>query len=287
MIAVTGATGHLGRHVIGQLLDRGVEPSDIVAAVRSPEKAADLADRGVEVREADYTKPDTLESAFTGIDRLLLISSSEVGKRVAHHRNVIDAAKTNDVGLLAYTSILDAARSPMQLAAEHKTTERLIRESDLPFVFLRNGWYIENYTEQLDQALAQGALYGSAGEGRISAATRADYAAAAAAVLADGNHEGAVYELGGNEAFTMDELAAEITEQSGTEVVYHDLPVEAYTEALVDAGLPEGYAAALADSDEGIADGYLYTDSRDLQRLIGHPTTPLSEAVADALETRG
>ena len=286
MIAVTGATGHLGRHVINHLLDRGTRPSEITAAVRSPEKAADLADRGVEVRESDYTKPDTLESAFADVDRLLLISSSEVGERVAHHRNVIEAAKTNDISFLAYTSILNADESPLQLAAEHKTTEKLIRESDLPFVFLRNGWYIENYTEQLDQALEQGALYGSAGDGRISAATRADYAAAAAVVVADGNHEAAIYELGGDEAFTMDELAAEITEQSGTEVIYHDLPVEAYTKALVDAGLPEAYAAALADSDEGIADGYLYTDSGDLQRLIGHPTTLLSEAVADALETR-
>lgn len=286
MIAITGSTGHLGRLVIEDLLDRGVDPSEIVATARSPEKAADLANRGVEVREADYTKPDTLASAFMGIDRLLLISSSAVGERVAHHRNVVDAAETNDVGVLAYTSMLRADTAPMQLATEHEATETYIRDSDLPFIFLRNGWYIENYTEQLDPVLERGAFLGSAGDGRISGATRADYAAAAATVLTSDGHEGAVDELGGDEAFTMSELAEVVTEQSGTEVVYRDLPAEEYEQALVDAGLPEGYAAVLADSDEGIADGHLYTESDDLRWLIGRPTTPLEEAVAAALEAR-
>lgn len=283
MIAVTGATGHLGRLVVQDLLDRGVAPSDIVAAVRSPEKASDFADRGVDVREADYTKPDTLESAFVGVDRLLLISSSEVGQRVEHHRNVVNAAKQTGVDFLAYTSMLRADTSPMQLATEHKATEEWIRDSGLPFAFLRNGWYIENYTEQLDRVLERGALIGCADEGRISGATRADYAAAAAAVLTGEGHEGAVYELGGDEAFTMAELAAEITAQSSTEVVYRDLPAEEYTQALVDSGLPEPYAAVLADSDQGVAEGYLYTESDDLRRLIGRPTTPLTDAVAAAL----
>lgn len=286
MIAVTGATGHLGRLVVQDLLDRGIAPSELVAAVRSPEKASDLAERGVEVREADYTKPDTLASAFAGVDRLLLVSSSEVGQRVAHHRNVVDAAQETGVGFLAYTSILRADTSPMQLAAEHKATEALIREAGLPFAFLRNSWYIENYTEQLDRALERGALIGSADEGRISGATRADYAAAAAAVLTGEGHEGAVYELGGDDAFTMDELAEEITRQSGTEVVYRDLPAEAYAQTLVDAGLPEPYAAVLADSDRGIAEGHLYTERDDLRRLIGRPTTPLSDAIAEALTAR-
>ena len=286
MIAVTGATGHLGRLVVKDLLDRGVAPSELVAAVRSPEKASALADHGVAIRRADYTEPASLKSAFEGIDRLLLISSSEVGERVSHHRNVVDAAEETGVGFLAYTSMLRAATSPMQLAAEHRATEELIRESGIPFTFLRNGWYIENYTEQLDQALAQGVLIGSAGEGRISGATRADYAAAAAAVLTGEGHEGEVYELGGDEAFTMDEVAEEITAQSGTEVVYRDLPVEEYRQALVDAGLPEPYAAALADSDRGIAEGHLYVESGDLRRLIGRPTTPLADAVAAALDAR-
>lgn len=284
MIAVTGATGNLGRLVVHDLLDRGIPPREIVAAVRSPERASDLAERGVEIREADYSEPDTLNAAFEGIDRLLLISSPALGERLSHHRNVVDAAEANGVGFLAYTSILRAGTSPLKLAAEHRETEEYIRESGLPFTFLRNGWYIENYTEQLDHALEQGALIGSAGDGRISGAARADYAAAAAAVLAGDGHEGEVYELGGDRAFTMDELAAEITEQSGIEVDYHDLPPEEYRKALVDAGLPDARAEAFADADQGIAEGHLFTESEDLRRLIGRPATPMPEAVEDALE---
>ena len=284
MIAVTGATGNLGGLVVHDLLDRGVPPSDVVAAVRSPETAADLAEKGVQVRNADYDQPETLQTAFDGVDRLLLISSSEVGQRVPQHQNVVDAAEDNDVDLLAYTSMLRADTSPMELATEHRATEDALRESDLSVVLLRNGWYLENYTEQLDQALERGALVGSAGDGRISAAARADYAAAAAAVLTEDGHAGAAYELGGDEAFTMDDLTAEITRQSGTEVVYHDLPVEEYKEVLVEAGLPEPQAAVFADSDRGIAEGHLYTESDDLHRLIGRPTTSMEEAVADALE---
>lgn len=283
MIAITGATGNLGRLVVEHLLDGGVEPSNIVAAVRSPDKAADFVERGVEVRKADYTLPETLQAAFEDVERLLLISSSEVGERVAHHRNVVEAAKETDVDFLAYTSMLRADSSPMQLAVEHRTTEEMIQDAGIPYTLLRNGWYIENYTENLDQALQQGALYGSAGEGRISGATREDFATAAAEVLTGEGHEGAVYELGGDEAFTMEELAEEVSEQSGTEVEYHDLPAGKYAEVLQEAGLPEAYAEVLADSDQGIAEGHLYVDSGDLSELIGRPTTPLSEAVAEAL----
>lgn len=283
MIAVTGATGNLGGLVVETLLDEGVPPSDIVAAVRSPEKASDLANRGIDVRKGDYTLPDTLESAFTGIDRLLLISSSEVGQRVEHHSNVVEAAEATGVNFFAYTSMVRADTSPMMLASEHRVTEERIRESDLPFTLLRNGWYIENYTETLDQALERGMLVGCAEGGRISGATRADYAGAAAAVLTGEGHEGETYELGGDEAFTMEELAEEITRQSGTEVVYQDLPPDEYVEVLKEAGLDDAFAEVLADSDQGIAEGHLYVESDDLRRLIGRPTTPLSEAVADAL----
>jgi len=285
MIAITGATGHLGRLVVEDLLDRGVAPSEIVAAVRSPEKAADLAARGVTVREADYTKPGTLETAFQGVDRLLLVSSSEVGQRLGHHANVIEAAQRAGVGLLVYTSLAFADTSPMMLAAEHKATEALIRESGLPFVILRNGWYTENYTGSLAQTLQNGAIVGSAGEGRVSAATRADYAAAAAAVLTGEGHEGSVYELGGDDPFTMAELAAEIARQSGTEVVYRDMPTEEHVRTLVGFGLPESVAALLADFDAAIAQDYLLVESGDLRRLIGRPTTPLADAVAEAIET--
>lgn len=283
MIAVTGATGHLGRLVIDHLLRRGAEPSEVVAAVRSPAKVADLAERGVVVREADYTKPDTLGPAFDGVDRLLLISASDVGRRAAQHRNVIEAAQGAGVGLLAYTSVAHADASPLMLAAEHRETEAAIRASGLPFVLLRNGWYTENLTGTLAQTLQQGAILGSAGDGRVSAAPRNDYAEAAAAVLTTDGHEGAVYELGGDDAFTMAELAEEITRQSGTDVVYRDLPPEEYERALVGFGLPDDAAALLRDFDEAIAEGALLVESGDLRRLIGRPTTPLADAVADAL----
>lgn len=286
MIAVTGATGNLGRLVVNDLLDREVSPSEIVAAVRSPEKASDLAERGVEVREADYTKPETLDAAFKDIDRLLLISSNAVGEREEQHKNVVDAAEANGVEFFAYTSMLRADTSPMQLASEHEATEEYIQASDLSFTFLRNGWYIENYTEQLDQALERGAFLGSASNGRISGATRADYAAAAATVLTGTGHEEEIYELGGDEAFTMNDLAEEVTKQSGTEVVYRDLSPAEYERALVEAGVPEAQAAVFADSDRGIAEGHLYTESDDLHQLIGRPSTPLEDAVADALEAR-
>jgi NAD(P)H dehydrogenase (quinone) len=283
-IVVTGATGNLGRLAIDALLARDVAASDIVAAVRTPEKAADLADRGVQVREADYSKPETLAGAFAGAQKLLLISSSEVGQRVPQHRNAIDAAKAAGVGLLAYTSILRAQTSPMVLAAEHTKTEQLIEESRLPYVFLRNGWYIENYTANLGPALQIGSIFGSAGAGLVAAATRADYAAAAAAVLLGEGHENSIYELGGDEPFTMTHLAAEVSRHSGKEITYQDLPADEYTKVLTGTGLPEAYATILADSDVNISRGHLNTDSRHLSRLIGRPTTPLTDAVAAALK---
>ena len=283
MIGITGATGHLGRLVVQNLLERGIAPDRIAALVRSPEKADDLVDAGVLVRRADYTEPDTLRSALDGVRRLLLISSSEVGQRVQHHRNVVDAAREAGVGFLAYTSILGAGTSRMQLAEEHRATEELIRESGIPFVFLRNGWYLENYTENLGPVLEHGALLGSAERGRVSAATRADFAAAAAEVLVGSGHEDRVYELGGDEAFTLSELANEISRESGTLVEYRNVPEEQYAGFLIDAGLPEPFARVLADSDRGIARGELFTESEDLRRLIGRPATTPAEAVRDAL----
>jgi NAD(P)H dehydrogenase (quinone) len=283
MITVTAATGHLGRLVVEHLLDRGVPAAEIVAAVRNPAKAADLATRGVQVREADYSRPETLGAALAGTDKLLLISSSEVGRRVAQHQNVIDAAVAAGVGLIAYTSILQVETSDAPLVPEHKATEELIRASGLPFVFLRNGWYLENYTENLAPALAQGAFAGSAGDGKISAATRSDFAAAAAAVLTGDDHAGKAYELGGD-AFTMSELAAEVAAQTGKPIGYQDLPAEQYTQILVGAGLPEAFAQVLAGSDVAITRGELFTTSTDLPDLIGRPTTPLADAVALGLK---
>ncbi len=273
MIAVTGATGQLGRIVIEKLKGL-VDASNIVAVVRNPEKAQDL---GVEVRVADYDQPEALEKALEGIDKLLLISASVVGQRYPQHRNVVDAAKKAGVGYLAYTSLTRADSNPMRLAEEHKLTEEYIRESGIPFVFLRNGWYMENYVGQIDPALEHGAVVGSSGDGRVSAATREDYAEAAVAVLTSDGHEGAVYELGGDEAFTMNDFANLLSQQSGKKIVYRDVPEEEYAKILSGAGVPEGFADVLADSDVKIADGHLYVDSGDLSRLIGRPTTSLDD----------
>ena len=282
MIVVTGATGQLGRLVIQNLL-KTVPAAQIVAAVRSPQKAADLAALGVQVREADYTKPATLAAAFAGADKLLLVSSSEFGQRAAQHRAAIDAARAAGVKLVAYTSILRAPTSTLALAAEHVETEAMLRASGLPHVLLRNGWYTENYTGSVPAALAHGAVIGSAGAGRIAAAARADYAAAAAAVLLKDGQAGKVYELAGDSAFTLAALAAEIARQSGKPVAYQDLPEAAYKAALVGFGLPEGFAALLAQSDVAASQGALFDDGHQLGALIGRPTTPLADSVAAAL----
>lgn len=286
-IAVTGATGHLGRLVIDALLDNGVPAAQIVAVVRDVAKAHNLAERGVDVRHGDYDEPESLGTALQGVDRLLLVSSSEVGRRVAQHQAVVDAAQAGDVSLIAYTSIPEADATPLLLAAEHRATEQLILESGLPYVFLRNSWYVENYTGQLPMYLEHGVIVGSAGDGRVSGATRADYAAAAAAVIVGEGHEKAIYELGGDSSFSMSDLAATISSASGREISYQDMPVEAYTQVLVGAGLPEPVAAVYADADAGIAAGALHVTTGDLSRLIGRPTTDYADVVAEAIRSLG
>jgi len=282
MIIVTGASGQLGRLVIEALLKK-LPAGEIAAAVRNPEKLADLAARGVQIRQADYDQPANLAAAFKGADKLLLISASEVGRRVPQHRAVIEAAKAAGVGLLAYTSILHADTSPLPLAAEHKETESLIGASGLPAVILRNSWYTENYLAGIPAALQYGVLLGSAGVGRIASAARADYAEAAAAALTQDNQAGRIYELAGDEAYTLGELASEIARQSGKAVAYQDLPEDEFKAALLAAGLPEGLATLLAESDIGAAKGGLFDDSHQLSKLIGRPTTPLADLVKRAL----
>jgi NAD(P)H dehydrogenase (quinone) len=283
MIVITGASGHLGRLVIEELLKK-LPAADTVAAVRNPAKVGDLAARGVQVREADYTKPDTLDTAFRGADRLLLISSSEVGQRVPQHRNVIDAAKRVQVGLVAYTSILRADTSPLHmLASEHLETEMMLKASGLPHVLLRNGWYTENYIASVPVALQHGMLIGCAGDGKIASAARADYAAAAATVLTAANQAGKLYELAGDEAYTLSELAGEIARQSGKAVVYKNMSEAEFRQALTGAGLPESIAAMLADSEAGASQGGLFDDGRQLSQLIGRPTTPLATLIKAAV----
>ncbi|MBT2549083.1 SDR family oxidoreductase [Arthrobacter sp. ISL-65] len=284
-IVITGATGQLGRLVVEALLDSGLPAEQIVAAGRTVDRIADLGQRGVHVRTIDYSQPESLRQAFAGADKVLLVSGSEVGQRVEQHRNAIGAAKGAGVGLVAYTSVANADTTAMKLADEHIATEEILRDSGIPFVLLRNGWYLENYTGQLPVQVQHGAVLGSAGNGRVSAAARADYAAAAAAVLLRDDQGGQVYELGGDDAFTLSELAGEVSAASGKPVTYRDLSAEKYTEVLVDAGLPEPYAAILADSDLGIARGDLLVTSGDLSALLGRPTTPLREAVKAAAES--
>jgi NAD(P)H dehydrogenase (quinone) len=282
MIVVTGATGQLGRNVIDELL-KAVPASQIVAAVRSPDKAEDLLARGVTVREADYSKPETLASAFRGAEKLLLISSSEIGRRVPQHQAVIDAARAAGVALVAYTSVLRADTSALPVAGEHRETEAMLKASGLPHVLLRNGWYTENYLMGLPTALQHGAIQGAAGEGRIASASRADYAAAAAAVLQLEGQAGQVYELAGDTSYTLSEFAAEIGRQIGRSIAYRILNEADYRGALIAAGLPEPVAAMVAQSDAAAARGALLDDSRQLSRLIGRPTTSFTETLAVAL----
>ena len=282
---ITGATGHLGRLVIERLLQR-VSADAIVAAVRNVEKAAALRERGIEVRHADYEKPETLRGAFAGATKVLLISANEVGRRIEQHRNIIDAVKASGPRLLVYTSILNADRSGIGLAKEHLATEDLIRASGVPFVILRNGWYLENYTENLAPALQYGALAGSAGTGHVAAAARADFADAAVAVLTGEGHEGKIYELAGDARFTMADLAADVARQSGKPVVYNDMPAEQYRDMLTGVGLPAPVAEMLADADQGLSRGELDGDSGTFRQIIGRPTTPLSEAVRAAIAAR-
>ncbi|WP_292936105.1 SDR family oxidoreductase [Noviherbaspirillum sp.] len=283
MIVITAASGQLGRLVIDSLLQK-LPANEIVAAVRNPDRAKDLAARGIQVRHADYDQPETLLTALQGADKLLMISSSEVGRRVPQHRAVIDAAQRACVKLLAYTSILHADTSPLPLAAEHKETESILRASGIPFVLLRNGWYTENYLASIPAALQHGVYLGSAGEGRIASAARADYAAAAAAVLTLDQQAGRVHELAGDAAYTLAELAAEIAQQAGKPVAYKNLPEAEFRSVLIGAGLPEGLATLLAESDVGASKDGLFDDSRQLSQLIGRPTSPLAPLVRAALQ---
>jgi NAD(P)H dehydrogenase (quinone) len=278
-IAITGATGHLGRLVINKLKAK-VSDAAIIALARTPAKAADL---GVFVREADYSNPETLVQALSDIETLLLISSSEVGQRAIQHHNIIETAKESGVQHIVYTSLLHADTSPLSLADEHRQTEQELKASGIPFTILRNGWYTENYTGSIPGALAGGVFLGSAGEGKISSAARADYAEAAVAVLTGEGHTGKTYELAGDEAYTLRDLAAEISRQVGQSIPYQDLSEADYAAALTSFGLPAALAQAIAGWDVGASQGALFDDSRTLSALISRPTTPFSAVVTATL----
>ena len=283
LIAVTGASGQLGWLAIQFLLSRH-PAARIVAIARDPAKIADLAEAGVQVRQGDYDRPDTLDAALAGVERLLLVSSSEIGKRAPQHQAVIDAAIRAGVGLVAYTSLLHADTSPLGLAVEHVQTEQALQASGLPHALLRNGWYAENYTAGIAGALQHGVVLGSAGDGRLSLAARADYAEAAAIIMAsDATQAGKVYELAGDHAITLTDFAALVARKTGIPIAYQDLPQQDYRDALLSAGLPGFVADLLSDSDAGAAKGGLFDDSGTLGRLIGRATTPIEDVIASAL----
>ncbi len=282
-ILVTGASGQLGRLVV-PLLAKRLPAGKLAAMVRNPDAAKELAAAGAEIRQGSYDDPASLDRAFEGVSKVLFISGNEVGQRLRQHGNVIDAAKRANVGLLAYTSILHSDVSPLALTIEHRETEDLIKVSGVPFILLRNGWYFENYTANIGAVLQHNAVIGCAKDGRISAATRQDYAEAAAAVLLSTEDQaGKTYELAGDQAFTLAEYAAEIARQTSKPIAYHDLPEAEYKALLVKAGVPEAFAGVFSDSDAGAAKGALFDDSHMLSRLIGRPTTPLSASIAAAL----
>ncbi|EOW2372287.1 SDR family oxidoreductase [Cronobacter sakazakii] len=283
MIAITGATGQLGQRVIDTLLNT-VAAQEIVAIVRNPAKAAALSARGVQVRAADYNDAAALTAALAGVEKLLLISSSEIGQRATQHRNVIDAVKTAGVKLIAYTSLLHADRSPLGLAEEHVATEKMLADAGIPYVLLRNGWYTENYLASVPPALEHGVFIGSAGDGKIASASRQDYAEAAAKVLTLDNQAGRVYELAGDHAWTLRDLTAQLSKETGKTVSYQNLSEADFAAALTGAGLPEGFAKLLADSDIGASKGGLFDDSRQLSALIGRPTTSLEASLRESLK---
>jgi NAD(P)H dehydrogenase (quinone) len=276
-IGITGATGQLGPLVVKQLKNK-TDASNLVALVRSPEKV-----KGIEARVFDYNEPAGLAASLKGIDRLLLISGSEIGQRARQHENVIKAAKEAGVKWIVYTSLLRADSSTINLAGEHLMTEKLLKESGIPFTLLRNGWYTENYAGSIPGALGAGAFVGSAGDGKISSAARADFAEAAAVVISGDDHEGKTYELAGDQAYTLTDLAAEISKQTGKEIPYQNLPEEEYSKVLKNIGLPDMFAEAIASWDVSASRGDLYSEDRTLSKLIGHPTTPLLDSVKAAL----
>ena len=278
-IAVTGASGHLGRLVVQGLKAKGA--ASVVALARAPEKVADL---GVEARAFDYARTETLAPALQGVDVLLLVSGTDMGQRTAQHRGVIEAARAAGAGRIVYTSLLRADTSPLSLAGEHVETEAALKDSGVPFTVLRNGWYTENYAGSIGGALAGGAFLGSAKDGRISSAARADYAEAAVAALLGEGHGGRTYELAGDGSYTLSDLAAEISRQAGREIPYRDVPEADYAQALAGFGLPEPMAQAIAGWDVGASEGALFDEGRELSALIGRPTTPMADTVAETLK---
>jgi len=278
-IGITGASGQLGQLVVSKL-KAIIGAGSVVGLVRSPEKMASL---GIESRKFDYNHPEDLTEALQGIDKLLLISGNEMGKRLDQHKAVIHAAKEAGIKHLVYTSLLRADSTTLVLGPEHSATEEAIKESGIPYTILRNGWYNENYTATLSGTVAVGTLYGASGEGKISSASREDFAEAAATVLTDDGHLNVTYELAGDEAYTMEDYAHYISNGAGKTISYVNLSEEDFAKGLVDAGLPEPVAGFFAGTHTATLAGDLYDNGRQLSKLIGRPTTPISASIAELL----
>ncbi len=281
-IAITGATGQLGNLVIEQLLQL-TAAQNIVALVRNIDKAEHFKAQGIELREFDYDRPETLVPALSGVDKLLLISANEIGRRTPQHQAVIDAAKVASVPYLAYTSLLRANTSPLGLAQEHRETEKLIQDSGLRYTFLRNNWYSENYLAGVAHTIEIGTLFGAAQDGRISSASRIDYAEAAAKVLTSTGHDNQTYELAGSQSFSLSELATLIGQAASKTINYQNLSAEEYTQGLIQASLPAGLVEVIVDADIQTIQGAMYSDSQDLEQLIGRKTTNIQDAIKAAL----
>ncbi|MHC5170141.1 SDR family oxidoreductase [Acinetobacter johnsonii] len=281
-IAITGATGQLGNLVIEQLLQLAAA-QNIVALVRNIDKAEHFKAQGIELREFDYDRPETLVPALSGVDKLLLISANEIGRRTPQHQAVIDAAKVAGVPYIAYTSLLRADTSPLGLAQEHRETEKLIQDSGITYTFLRNNWYSENYLAGVAHTIEIGTLFGAAQDGRISSASRIDYAEAAAKVLTSTGHENKTYELAGSESFRLSDLATLIGQAANKDIIYQNLSAEEYTQGLTQAGLPAGLVDVIVDADIQSIQGAMYSDRKDLEQLIGRNTTSIQNAIKAAL----
>lgn len=278
---IAGASGQLGKHALDALLQK-VDAKDVVAFARDTAKLAGYAAQGVTVRAMDYDQPEELPAALAGIDRLLLISGSALGQRPRQHGNVIDAAKQAGVSYIAYTSILDAANTPIRLGQEHLATEQALAASGIAHDILAHGWYNENYVGSLPVQVQHGVITGAQGQGRIASASRADMGAADAEVLRSGKG-GERYNIAGDTSWTMEDFAAEVSRQSGKEVAYVDMGQAEYAKSLESVGLPEYIATVVANSAWATSQGALEDDSRTLSSLIGRPTTPISETIASAL----
>ena len=282
-IAITGATGQLGHLVIQSLLKHS-NPSNLIALVRDQSKAQDLKDLGIELRTFDYDQPENLKQQLSGIDKLLLISANEIGRRTPQHKAVIEAARQANIPYIAYTSLLNADHSPLGLAQEHRETEALIKASGLSYTFLRNNWYLENYLAGLHHAIESGVLYGSANDGKISAASRQDYADAAANILLSSGHEDKIYELAHSKSFTLSELAQHISSISGKTVNYINLSDSDYKQGLINAGLPEALVEVIVDADIHTRDGAMFSESKDLETLLGHAPTEISKVIESTIK---